>query len=173
MDVQHNESFDLTSYKTYNFYPTIAANLPEDETKLIMQAVALQLFKKGYDKSDTPDFYVNFFVEEYVSYIPDLSETKSGDAKNNQGAANQKNKKGTYGEQQKEKTILQNMRLKTIAIDQALYLDVVDVKNDQLAWSAIIEGTIEAPVTEERIFQYYSERIEKAFKKFQKSAIDK
>ena len=61
MDIQYEKNFDLSSYKTYNFYPIIDSKLPEDETKTIMQAVELQLFKQGYRKSETPDFYVKFF----------------------------------------------------------------------------------------------------------------
>ncbi len=149
MNIQYEENLDLSSYKTYNFYPVIDSKLPEDETKTIMQAVALQLFKQGYKKSETPDFYVNFFVEESTFYKPDISE----DNKN-------------YTEARKKKEDTSKVYLKTTAIDQLLYLDIVDVQNDQLAWNVIIEGSIEDPITHEKLFQYYSEKIEKALTKF-------
>ncbi|RFN58691.1 DUF4136 domain-containing protein [Marixanthomonas ophiurae] len=156
MDVQHDKTIDLSSYKTYSFYPTIDSNLPEEETKRVLQVIALQLYKQGYEKSKTPDFYVNFFVEENSSYRPISSEEKNN-----------------YTETRKEKADTNRIYLKTIAIDQLLYLDIVDVKKDQLAWNVVIKGFIEEPITDERLFQYYSERIEKALKKFKKSAIDK
>lgn len=158
MDVQYDKTIDLGSYKTYNFYPTIDSNLPEEETKRVLQIIALQLYKQGYKKSESPDFYVNFFVDENSSYRPISSEEK---------------KKLNYAASKKKKADTSKIYLKTIAIDQLLYLDIVDVKNDQLAWNVVIDGFIEEPITDERLFQYYSERIEKAFRKFQKSATDK
>ena len=158
MDVQYDKTIDLGGYKTYNFYPTIDSNLTEQETKQIMQILALQLYKHGYKKSRTPDFYVNFFVDENSSYRPISSEEK---------------KKLNYTASKKEKADTSKIYLKTIAIDQLLYLDIVDVKKDQLAWNVVIKGFIEDPITDERLFQYYSERIEKALKKFHKTAIDK
>ncbi len=149
MDIQYEKNFDLSSYKTYNFYPIIDSKLPEDETKTIMQAVELQLFKQGYKKSETPDFYVNFFVEENTYYTADFS-----------------GKKKNYTESKKEKVDSSKVYLRTTAIDQLLYLDIVDVQNDQLAWNVIIEGSIEDPITYEKLFQYYSEKIEKALIKF-------
>jgi len=158
MDVQYDKTIDISSYKTYSFYPTIDSNLPEEETKRVLQIIALELYKQGYKKSETPDFYVNFFVDENSLYRPISSEEK---------------KKLNYTASKKEKADTSRIYLETIAIDQFLYLDIVDVKNDQLAWNVVIKGSMEEPITDERLFQYYSERIEKAFKKFQKSAIDK
>jgi len=151
MDIQYEENFDLSSYKTYNFYPVIDSKLPEDETKTIMQAVALQLFKQGYKKSKNPDFYVNFFVEENTYYEPNVSEEK---------------KKGNYKDSRKKKVDTNKVYLKTTAIDQLLYLDIIDVEKDQLAWNVVIEGFVENPITKEKLFHYYSEKIKKALKKF-------
>lgn len=150
MDVQYDETLNVKKYKTYSFYPVIDSNLPETETKQIMQLITFQLFKLNYKKADNPDFYINFFVEENNMYIPKPSEEEP----ETETPSDDKTKSNT-------------LRLKTVAIDQVMYLDVVDVKNDQLAWSAIIEGSIEEPITEEKMFQYYSEKIEKAFIKFQ------
>ncbi len=158
MDVQYDKAIDLSSYKTYSFYPTIDSNLPEEETKRVLQIIALQLYKQGYKKSKTPDFYVNFFVDENSLYRPISSEEK---------------KKLNYTTSKKEKVDTSKIYLETIAIDQFLYLDIVDVKNDQLAWNVVIKGFMEEPITDERLFQYYSEKIDKAFKKFKKSAKDK
>lgn len=152
MEIKYDEEVDLSNYKTYSFYPVIDSKLPEDETKTIMQAVAFQFFKKGYKRSETPDFYVNFFVEESTLYKPEISEDYN------------------YAEARKKKTDTGKIYLKTTAIDQLLYLDIVDVQNDQLAWNVIIEGSIEDPITQEKLFQYYSKQIEKALNKFHKKS---
>ncbi len=155
MDIQYEENFDLSSYKTYNFYPVIDSKLPEAETKIIMQAVALELFKQGYKTSKNPDFYVNFFVEENTYYEPDISEEM---------------KKESYKKSRKKKKDTSEIYLKTTAIDQLLFLDIIDVEKDQLAWNVIIEGFVEDPITKERLFKYYSENITKALKKFHETS---
>ena len=157
LDIQYDENFDLSSYKTYNFYPVIDSNLPEDETKQIMQIIALQLFKQGYQKSRTPDFYINFFSEENTQYVPEFSEEID---------TSENNTSPSYTVSRKEKVDTNKIRLKTVAIDQLLYLDVVDVKKDQLAWNVILEGSLEDPITEEKLFNYYTEIIESALKEF-------
>jgi hypothetical protein len=154
MDVQHDTSVAISEYKTYNFYPTLSTNLSKEETIQVMQIISFQLFKYGYQKSDNPDFYVNFFVEENTYAVP-IFETEDEEENAETGDEGEEN------ENQRR-----TMDLQLVGLDQTLFLDIVDKTNDQLAWTVTISGYLEETPTERKLYEYYTQIFEKAFKKF-------
>ncbi|MCT8338733.1 DUF4136 domain-containing protein [Flavobacteriaceae bacterium TK19130] len=140
--IYYEVNSDVSGFSTYNFYPVLDTNLAEDETKRIMQIIDLELYKADFQKSESPDFYVNFFAEENTTYVPIYNDSipRQNDS----------------------------ITLKTVAVDQLLYLDVVNVEKDELAWTATIEGTLQDTLSEGEVHQYYVGKITEALQSFER-----
>ena len=60
--VDYDDSTDFNQYKTYNFYPDIESGLNELDDKRIIKITDSLLQQRGFVRSESPQFYINFFA---------------------------------------------------------------------------------------------------------------
>lgn len=65
VSTDYDESTDFNSYKTFAFYKSgiDKAKISDIDKKRILRAIELDLIKKGYEKSSSPDFLVSIFAK--------------------------------------------------------------------------------------------------------------
>ena len=54
-----DKTTDFTQYKTYNYYSDMKTGLSELDTKRFLDVLDLQMKTKGFNLSDTPDFFID------------------------------------------------------------------------------------------------------------------
>ncbi|WP_025741989.1 DUF4136 domain-containing protein [Aquimarina pacifica] len=55
-----DEHQDFSVYKTYNFYPEMVSGLSELNHNRLLEVMDTIMITKGFEKSETPDIYINF-----------------------------------------------------------------------------------------------------------------
>ncbi|MDT0556900.1 DUF4136 domain-containing protein [Patiriisocius hiemis] len=143
------EDVDYSQYKTYNFYPTLKTGLTEEESKLIVQIIEINMLKAKYKKSKNPDLYINFFAEE-LNYI---------------GNSNNFIPIGSINDD-----VDKSIPIKNVKVNQNLIVDFIDVDSDKLIWSSNIDGIYEKTITPKEKFKYYKNYLEKTVEKFTASS---
>lgn len=66
VNADFDKNIDFTQYKTYAFYKTgiDKAEISDLDKKRILRSVDIEMQKKGFTKSDTPDLLINIFTKE-------------------------------------------------------------------------------------------------------------
>ncbi len=136
---------DFSKYKTYNYYPDLKTGLSDLDTKRLLDATDKALEAKGFSKTDSPQFYVNFKSQKYQT----PSRTGVG-----VGVGNGPISIGG-----------------TIPVgrpDQHLQLtvDFVDVQKDELFWQAEADDTQNSEQTPENRMSFFTVMIQKALSKY-------
>lgn len=145
----YEKSTDFTAYKTYNYYPSINSGLSELDDKRITKVTDSLLQARGFKKSNTPQFYVNFFAEEQLSNSRNTIGVGIGSGGRN----------GGFG-------ISGGIPIGGKTINQKFTLDFIDVLKDGLFWQAVIDGNYREKSSPLQKEKYYFTIIEKALKKY-------
>ena len=149
VNVDYDKKTNFSQYTTYNFYPDIDSGLNELDDKRIMQAVDSLFAQRGFQKSDSPQFLVNFFAREVISNSRNTIGIGIGSGGGNVGV-------GVSG----------GIPIGGRVIDQTLTVDFVDAANDALFWQAIAEGDYKEKATPDQKASFYYAILEKIFKKY-------
>ncbi|GIZ07535.1 DUF4136 domain-containing protein [Flavobacterium sp. UMI-01] len=66
VNADYDSKADFTQYKTYAFHKNgiDKAQISELDKKRILRAIDAELTRRGFDKSENPDFLVTFFTKE-------------------------------------------------------------------------------------------------------------
>ena len=121
--VDYDKEIDFSKYTTYNFYPSIKSGLNELEDKRIIRIADSLLQQRGFVRTDSPDFYVNFFARESVSNSRNTIGVGLGTGGRNLGV-------GVSG----------GIPIGGKTVNQKLTLDFIDVTKDDLIWQAVSDG---------------------------------
>ncbi len=62
--VEYDYETDFSNYKTYSYNPEIKSNLAPSDDKLIIEIADRILPTKNFVKSEAPQVYINFYVNE-------------------------------------------------------------------------------------------------------------
>src|SRR5690606_12985013 len=62
--VEYDYETDFSNYKTYNYNPEMDSKLSPLDDKIILDIADKLLLTKNLHKSETPQVYVNFYVDE-------------------------------------------------------------------------------------------------------------
>ncbi|MDP2688367.1 MAG: DUF4136 domain-containing protein [Aequorivita sp.] len=62
--VEYDYETDFSNYKTYSYNPEIKSNLAPSDDELIIEITDRILPTKSFVKSETPQVYINFYVNE-------------------------------------------------------------------------------------------------------------
>ncbi|NNL15021.1 MAG: DUF4136 domain-containing protein [Flavobacteriaceae bacterium] len=65
VNYDYEKSIDFNQYNTYNYYSNIDTGLSELDTKRFMNILDEQLNARGFQLSETPDFYINIRSETF------------------------------------------------------------------------------------------------------------
>lgn len=140
---------DLTTYSTYNFYPSISSGLSEFDENRIFKYTDSILQKKGFEKSQNPQFLVNFYGEEFISRSQNTIGIGVGSSGRNSAV-------GVSG----------GIPIGGDEVNQQLTIDIIDTKTDLLIWQAKANGDYNAKANPKQKNHFYSNILSKIFKPF-------
>ena len=143
------EGTDFSKYKTYNYYPDLESGLSQLDDKRIKSALDSLMQARGFAKSSTPDFLINFFArQELRDSRSSIGIGVGGGGRNAAG--------GISG----------GIPIGGTYINQILTLDFVDTAADNLIWQAVSDGKFREKATPKQKDTYYFTVIEKVLKKY-------
>lgn len=147
--VDFDQNTDFSKYSTYNFYPTIQSGLSELDDMRIMKITDSLLQGRGFEKSEIPQLYINFYALENVSASRNTIGIGIGSGGGNVGV-------GVSG----------GIPIGGRVVNQQLTLDFIDVQRDDLVWQAVAEGEMKERATPQQKEAYYISVLEKILKKY-------
>lgn len=140
---------DFSNYKTYDFFPNINSGLSNLDNIRIMKATDSILQSRGFEKSDSPQFLINFFAKEFISQ----SNTTIGFGVGGGGY------NGSVG-------VSGGVPVGGNVINQKLTFDFIDEKEDTLFWQAVGSDELKVKASPLQKDTYYFELISKIIKGF-------
>ncbi len=136
---------DFSKYKTYNYYPDLKTGLSDLDTKRLLDATDKALAAKGFSKSESPQFYVNFKSQKYQT----PSRTGVGVGVGNGPISIG----GTIPFGRPDQHI-------------QLTVDFIDVQKDVLFWQAEADATQNPRQKPENREDFFTEIMQKVFSKY-------
>lgn len=140
---------DFTPYNTYNYYPEIQSGLNQLDDRRIMKAVDSVMSSKGWQKSESPQVYVNFFASEFITESSSSIGFGVGSGGGNVGV-------GVSG----------GIPVGGNEVNQRFTLDLIDVEKDNLLWQGELDNRFKERATPEQRQAYYFGVITKILKKY-------
>ena len=148
--IDFEKSQDFSEFTTYQFYPDIDSGLNELDDKRVMAAIDSVLQQRGFTKTDSNRFYINFYASESIGNSRNTIGIGVGGGGGNVGV-------GVSG----------GIPIGGKVIRQQLTVDFVDAQKDQsLVWQAVVEGELKEKASPQQKERYYYSVIEKTLRKF-------
>jgi len=143
----YDTSTNFTEYKTYDFYPNISSGLSDLDNIRIMKATDSILQMRGFVKSDSSQFLVNFFAKEFITQSKSSIGIGVGGGGSN----------GSVG-------VSGGIPVGGNIINQKLTFDFIDNKDDKLISQAIGTDELKVKATPAQKSGYYFNMISKILK---------
>jgi len=140
---------NFSEYKTYDFFPNISSGLSNLDNIRIMKATDSILQSRGFEKSESPQFLINFFAKEFISQ----SNTTIGFGV---GGGGHNGSVGVSG----------GVPVGGDIINQKLTFDFIDEKEDKLFWQAVGSDELKVKASPSQKDDYYFSLISKILKVF-------
>lgn len=147
--VDYDDTTDFSQYQTYNFYPDIESGLNELDDKRIIKIADSLLQQRGFIRSESPEFYINFFASEFLSNSRNTIGIGVGGGGGNVGV-------GVSG----------GIPIGGRVVNQQLTVDFVDAQADELIWQAVADGELKEKATPAQKESYYLSVLTKILKKY-------
>ncbi|MFY0603646.1 MAG: DUF4136 domain-containing protein [Flavobacteriaceae bacterium] len=144
----YDVKLDFNKFQTFNFYDDVGEGLNELDVKRILSVIEKELLFKGFKKSETPDFLINF-----TSLKTALEEN------NNVGIGIGGGRNVGFG-------ISGGINLGGKKINEELTIEFVNAKNNQLFWQGISNKKIREKIKPEAREIYVKEIVKKIFEKY-------
>jgi len=145
----YDKQTNFLQYQRYNYFPNIESGLNELDDKRIVFITDSLLQRRGFVKSETPQFLINFYAKEYVSNSRNTIGIGIGSGGGNIGV-------GLSG----------GIPIGGRVINQQLAIDFIDVTKDDLFWQAITEGELKEKATPIQKEAHYKKLLSKILKGF-------
>ncbi|TGV02026.1 DUF4136 domain-containing protein [Flavivirga rizhaonensis] len=65
VNYDYDKATQFDNYKTYNYYSDMNTGLSELDTKRLLNAIDIKMKAKGFNLSDSPDFFIDIKSSEY------------------------------------------------------------------------------------------------------------
>ncbi len=147
--VDYDNETDFQKFTSYNYFPDLDSGLSELDNGRIMQITDSLLQGRGFIKSGTPNFLINFFAQESVSNSRNTIGIGIGGGGGNVGV-------GVGG----------GIPIGGRVVNQQLTMDFIDAENDALFWKAVAEGERKEKASPTQKDNYYINLIQKMLKKY-------
>lgn len=141
----YDENKDFSTLKTYNYYPKLSTGLSDLDERRLLDATDSILVLKGFQKSNTPEVYINFKNKVY--------ETPS---RNSVG----------IGIGSGPLVIGGNVPVSMPDQHIQLTVDMVDVTKDELLWQAEIDDVQNSKNTPQNRKAFFEVMMQKVFSKY-------
>ncbi|MGC1204651.1 MAG: DUF4136 domain-containing protein [Flavobacteriaceae bacterium] len=115
---------DFSKYKNYNYYSDMETGLSELDTKRLLDALDLKLKEKGFNLSNTPDFYIDIKTSEFQGVQRETVGVGLGSGGRNVGGG-----------------ISIGLPIGQANINRQITIDFVDENKKQLFWQAVSESS--------------------------------
>lgn len=126
--IRVNYDFDRTTnfnnYKTYNYYGDMNTGLSELDTKRLLNAIDVKMTEKGFNLSDSPDFFIDIKSREYQEASRNTVGVGLGGGGRNAGGG-----------------ISIGIPVGQANVNRQITIDFVDENKQQLFWQAVSESS--------------------------------
>lgn len=143
----YDEKTDFSQFKTYNYFPELKTNLSELDEKRLLAKTDSILNARGYEKSNTPDFYINMKAHAIQSQRSTVGVGVGGGGRNVGGGISIGLPVGS-------------------SANQEIVIDFVNVQRDELFWQAIAEGKYKENASPEKKEEYFKTVLLKVLEKY-------
>ena len=140
---------NFNAYKTFHFFEDVGVGLNDLDVDRLISAIEKQLMQLGFEKSESPDFYINF------------SGIKNELANNETVSVGIGNSGGNIG-----LGIFGDILIGRKKVQEKLTIDFIDSKKDQLIWQGISTATIREQVTPQKREEYFKQIVQKILSKY-------
>ena len=147
--VDYEKSTQFLEYITYNIYPSVDSGLNELDDKRIINTIDSLFAQKGIQKSETPQFLVNFYTQEQINNSGTVIGLGVGGGGINGGG-------GVSG----------GIPIGGQRVDQQFTLDFVDAVSDELIWQGILVSNYKEKATPIEKEAYYFKILQKILKEY-------
>jgi hypothetical protein len=135
---------NFSDYKTYDYFEDAGEGFSELDIKRIIGEIDIILKEKGIERSNTPDFYINFIVKTKPVTSRNTVGVGVGGSGRNVG----------WG-------ISGGIPLNSNKIRQLITVDFVESKDNKLFWQGVLESEIKESTTPQERDVYYKKVFEK------------
>ncbi len=149
VNIDYEKEKDFTTIKTYQFFPDLLSGLSELDQNRIINLSDSILQNQGFSRSNHPDVYINFYVNEPVLAPRNTIGVGFGNYGRNSSI-------GVSG----------GIPIGARQIEQQLTLDVIDAKKDQLIWQAITQIKMRENASPSQKESTFYNVLSKVFKRF-------
>ncbi|MBV1924845.1 MAG: DUF4136 domain-containing protein, partial [Flavobacteriaceae bacterium] len=147
VNYDYDKQTNFTNYQSYNYFPDIDSGLSELDNKRIINATDSLMVLRGFVKSETPQFLINFFAREGAMRPKNTIGIGMGGGGGNVGV-------GVSG----------GIPIGGNVIEQRLTFDFVDANKDELIWHAVSNGEIKEKASPDQKDKHYIKLINKILK---------
>lgn len=147
--VDYDSETDFAKYNSYNYFLDLDSGLSDLDNDRIIQITDSLLQLRGFVKSETPNFLINFYARESISNSRNTIGIGFGSGGGNMGA-------GVSG----------GIPIGGRTVNQQLTMDFIDAEKDAMFWQAIAIGERKEKATPGQKERYYVSLIEKILKKY-------
>jgi len=147
VNYDYDKETNFTFFKTYNYFSDLDSGLSELDNKRIIKATDSLLALRGFIKSETPQFLINFFAKEGATRPKNTIGIGVGSGGGNVGV-------GVSG----------GIPIGGNVIEQQLTLDFVDTTKDELIWHAVSNGEIKEEASPTQKDKHYNKLLNKILK---------
>jgi hypothetical protein len=140
---------DFTQYKSYNFYPDIETGLEKLDEKRLFRLTDSLMQARGFVRTATPDFYINIETGFFEPNNDGAVGVGVGGTGRNVGGG-----------------ISIGLPIGSSNHNHEIVFDLVDVREDQLYWQAIVEGYFKEEATPQEREAYFRAVLLKAFEAY-------
>lgn len=147
--VDYDEEIAYDQYKTFDYFTELETGLEDLDEARVLRILDEEIEKKGFSKSDQPDFYINLYSESFKK-------------------RNQHNiglSIGTYGRNVGGQ-IGSGIPINSTQNMLSLIIEIVDAEQNILVWQGIVDAKVAENYTPEKKKAYFQKQIKKLLKEF-------
>lgn len=149
VNYDYDREVDFSKYNNYNFFPSLSSGMNDLDDKRVMRAVDSLLQERGFVKSETPDFIINFYTKEFTSNSRNTIGFGLGSGGRNTSV-------GVSG----------GIPVGGRVVNQQLTIDFIDAEKDALFWQAVAENDFKENASpREKEIHFYT-TLQKILKKY-------
>lgn len=124
VNYDYEKGTDFSRYKNYNYYSDMETGLSELDTKRLLDALDFKLKEKGFNLSNTPDFFIDIKSSEFQDLQRETVGVGVGGGGGNVGGG-----------------ISIGLPIGQGNINKMITIDFVDENIKQLFWQAVSESS--------------------------------
>ncbi|WP_303318172.1 DUF4136 domain-containing protein [Flavivirga abyssicola] len=123
VNYDYDKATQFDNYKTYNYYSDMNTGLSELDTKRLLNAIDIKMKAKGFNLSDSPDFFIDIKSKEYQEAQRNTVGVGLGGGGGNVGGG-----------------ISIGIPVGQSKVNRLITIDFVDENKKQLFWQAVSES---------------------------------